>query len=1035
MGFLLVISATSLTAREEREINVESGTRIIQGAAITGQAPLKVRVALGAECRIKAPLQVNELRKEGLGTLILEGDQRFAGQVMVQEGTLLVATPDALDQEKCRIEARPGSVVGFGYPITEKSLAMFRQDSAPAFTLALAADSDSDLDFGRNPGLARASLGAIGSPSFGGTLTPADGVYRLGGGTGTLTLKKSLAPSLSLIVGGYFAPSGERIFWPKPEKPREFAPTPNVTIVLPKGSTVPASTMIQNGLLKVGSRAFPPAPVNLTASRMGLRQVKLEWSGIEGAGEHVVELATDGGGFREVLRVGGDIREATLNELPEDASVSIRVRSVNDVLSSAPTQTLICNTRRVVPTAPDLIAATGAYTWVDLEWKGNSSEFGTVVEQSPDGETFAEARREPPGVTRTSIRVAETRTTFFRVACVDADGKAGDWSQVLSASTDATADVEKDLRQRFQLDSPARQFDPNRPASLPAYTDAEKLDQRQRGADLVKRFQTEKASNSTFEVPASVYRVPASAFPIVNLENFSVKAPGTTFIMEGETGGALFHLLTSKNITIEGPLKIKADPPMFSSARIIAADPKEKTIDIEVLPGFSANIEEPPSGKNKEFFICDEKGLFVRRSVYGSVESLGDRRVRLLVLRAPGEVGQFVAVRTSDTPYFRPFEFGTRPGQTSENVTVKDIDSYGVGGLDAKGMQGRFAFINNRTIPQPGTSQLFAGQPGQFFGRGSVMVWDGCESSIGNDDGINLRSASGLADASMGPETITIRRINPEVGERIIFHDFRTGEYLGEARVKTVEALNSPAIFTAGVEWMKGNRVGMTGKEAWTVTLDRPVRLGWYAQAYLPESGPRELIVRNSYWRDQNAQAILAQNFQQGLIADTLFERGTLQAIHITAGSYWQEGYWPNNVTIRNNVIRNNSPGPNRFSAPSIEVGFGMAEPGHVRGLIENCAIEDNTIINSGYSAILLNYGRNCRITGNTIINPGVIGGPDTPAVVIRGGENVLIKDNTVRFGHPSQSTWLEISEDTAEGAILSEGNKVYAADGSPLEQ
>ena len=111
-----------------------------------------------------------------------------------------------------------------------------------------------------------------------------------------------------------------------------------------------------------------------------------------------------------------------------------------------------------------------------------------------------------------------------------------------------------------------------------------------------------------------------------------------------------------------------------------------------------------------------------------------------------------------------------------------------------------------------------------------------------------------------------------------------------------------------------------------------------------------------------------------------------------------------------------------------------MAEPGHVRGLIEHCAIEGNTIIDSAYSAIVLNYGRNCRITGNTIINPGVFGGPDTPAVVIRGGENVLIKDNNVRFGNPSPPKWLEISEDTAEGAILSEGNKVYAADGSPLE-
>jgi parallel beta-helix repeat protein len=124
-------------------------------------------------------------------------------------------------------------------------------------------------------------------------------------------------------------------------------------------------------------------------------------------------------------------------------------------------------------------------------------------------------------------------------------------------------------------------------------------------------------------------------------------------------------------------------------------------------------------------------------------------------------------------------------------------------------------------------------------------------------------------------------------------------------------------------------------------------------------------------------------------------ERSTLQAIHLNASSYWQEGYWPSNVTIRNNVIGDNTSGSNRYSCPSNEVGSRLAVPGHVRGQIENCDILGNTIINSAYSAIQLNYDRNCRIAGNAIVNPGTVGGGSHSAIVIRGGENVVAADRS----------------------------------------
>ena len=168
------------------------------------------------------------------------------------------------------------------------------------------------------------------------------------------------------------------------------------------------------------------------------------------------------------------------------------------------------------------------------------------------------------------------------------------------------------------------------------------------------------------------------------------------------------------------------------------------------------------------------------------------------------------------------------------------------------------------------------------------------------------------------------------------------------------------------------------------------------------------------------------------MIVNNLFERSTLQAIHLTASTYWMEGYWPRNVAIRNNVVRDNSSIPNRFASSSIEIGCVPAVPWGTLGLIENCDIEGNRIFNSAYSAVRVNYGKDCRVIRNTIVNPGVIGG-SSAAIEISGGENIVISDNEIRFGESKCNSWLKFSPDVRRENIHFGGNRVFDAEGHEI--
>jgi hypothetical protein len=1009
-------------------IYVDSGKCIIGGGAIDAGKTLKIAVKQNAVCEIKAPIIADEVVVDGLGTLTISGEQQYAGTIVMNEGRLIIVSAKSLDIAKCKIRPSYGVIVAFRYPVAQRDIDMISSDMAPAFTLALAADSPHNLDFSAHAGLAGASLGALDYATYKGKLTPYNSQYRLGGGGGTLKFDGMFDDSGTLIAGGFFAPSGTHIYWQAKDWSKQ-QPSFSGTVILPASAKVPDSLVIQNGILKVGVKTVPPTPVNLSLERLSSDTVKLSWLNGESSMATSVEMAEEGNPFVGKTLLSHGENSCTVGNLAPGRKFQFRVIGVNEDLKSRPSNVVTADTTPLNLTAPELLSAVGSCTWVDLEWKIDSQGYGTLIQESADGKTFHVAKSIPPGLARGYVHIPETRKSFFRIATLDADRKPGPWSNVLPAETDAKADIEKELRHRFQLDDGSRAFNPENPAVTPAYTADEKEEQRRRGDALAEDFKKRVASDTTYEIPAGIYRVKGGSMDLDGLQNVTVKAAGVTFIMDGANGKSktLFSIENCKNIRFEGPMVLTQNIPKYSVARIVKTDMKNKTVDLAVLPGYSTSLIE-----KGEWYLFDGKGLMLDENKHNGVKNLGERLLQLQDTIWPAGVNQYAAVSASDITGYRAFALSSRPEKINENITFKDVTCYGFG-APADRVKGYVKYINYRVLPQPGTSQLFCTWPGQFGSRDSTLIFDGCEFNTGGDDGINLMSQSGMAAGQVEPRSVTVFRLKPEIGELVRFYNFRTMAFLGEARVESVETFTTASLLADGNHWLKTNRCGKNNlKEAYLVKLDRDVRIGYYAQVYAPENGASDLIVRNCYWRDMFAQAILAQACRQGMIVDNLFERSTAQAIQLSASAYWLEGYWPRNVAIRNNVVRDNSSIPNRFATSSIVIGCVPAVPWGTLGLIENCDIEGNRIFNSAYSAIAVNYGRDCRVIRNTIVNPGVMGGNST-AIAVSGGENIVISDNEIHFGESKCNSWLTFSPDVRRENIHLGGNRVFDAEGHEI--
>ena len=137
--------------------------------------------------------QNRQLRKTGSGVLVIDvaaGANSHAGSEIIDMGNLHYANNDSLNVGGGLIVAR-GGAVGVDTGVSNNAAFMSQIDSNSKGGLMLAAsDAGATLDF--TGVLANAANMTVAAPetgmTFTGSITPANGKYQLGGGSGTLTL-------------------------------------------------------------------------------------------------------------------------------------------------------------------------------------------------------------------------------------------------------------------------------------------------------------------------------------------------------------------------------------------------------------------------------------------------------------------------------------------------------------------------------------------------------------------------------------------------------------------------------------------------------------------------------------------------------------------------------------------------------------------------------------------------------------------------------------------------------------------------------
>jgi fibronectin-binding autotransporter adhesin len=191
----------------------------------------QVYVEPGLTATVQAPISddggARQLSLSGAGTLVLSGDNTYTGATIVPVGTLVLSgnnvaatggmnitggvarfeSPASINGTARNVTVNTGGTVVFGSSFVAANIpAALLNRIADTSTGAIAADNYAGTNFDFSAaGLTGASLGAVGSVTYSGTLTPNGATYRLGGGGGTLTMNNANAVTgagNSLVVNG-----------------------------------------------------------------------------------------------------------------------------------------------------------------------------------------------------------------------------------------------------------------------------------------------------------------------------------------------------------------------------------------------------------------------------------------------------------------------------------------------------------------------------------------------------------------------------------------------------------------------------------------------------------------------------------------------------------------------------------------------------------------------------------------------------------------------------------------------------------------
>ena len=525
------------------------------------------------------------------------------------------------------------------------------------------------------------------------------------------------------------------------------------------------------------------------------------------------------------------------------------------------------------------------------------------------------------------------------------------------------------------------------------YTEAQVTQQRANGIAMMNALKAAAANiaNPGYTIAPGVYRIKGGTYTMTNRKNFTIYCANVEIWVEYDAVNKKMQWLTLDNCTnikIVGPVSFDSEKLQFIQCRVTAWDASKGTIDVKVMDGYDADftyVLNQVHIYNNNIFHYDTLGVNLTRPFLQSFSSYdaADRTKKRLVVgtdyfKSEGQLlaeGHMILLRNN-------IGFDNHPVGINTNCT--DIEVNGIqcfyGPMWASGWcKGRFANIDCSNYRRPGSNRLGGSEEPGNMDYVNELIYDGCCSGPGQDDGVNALRLMGWSMLQTD-RRVLVMNVSPAVGEEIRFYSGDLWEPKGLSKVVSSKILTNSTLKSKYItdfnSWQMAHdyrwRVATTDY-LYVVTLDRDMNIPNNSIADCSGNRMRKITARNCYLTDMNVPSFLFRGVDTVLIENNVLERGKWQAIQIEPSRYWWEGPLPHNITISNNIIRNSD---NRYGktigdagkVSSLSVGLdGDQSPFKV---IENVTITGNTFYNATVNPISVKNSRNVVITNNTFVSP-----------------------------------------------------------------
>ena len=264
-------------------------------------------------------------------------------------------------------------------------------------------------------------------------------------------------------------------------------------------------------------------------------------------------------------------------------------------------------------------------------------------------------------------------------------------------------------------------------------------------------------------LPAGRYRTAAEAaksLVIQNADGLTVQGEPGAMIVSADLSSPVFRINDSRGVTVRN-LAIDHDPLGYTQGTITSVDMAHMTCDVSIDPGYPDPDAPQIKGGALHPFVFPKPGYYQLDRYWPQptqMEKTGARTWRW-TLTGPPNIDNWAGKRFIIEGNTSSHAFEMRNVQDG---TVEDVNYWGGGanaGFYTRGLEGTTTFRHFVIGVPPGSGRLYScGGGGQISGLRGILVFDGCDFSKIDDDGIDILSTWTRIIAQSAPRTWSCSR-------------------------------------------------------------------------------------------------------------------------------------------------------------------------------------------------------------------------------------------------------------------------------------